>query len=125
MDRLIFTFKGNQNLLKQRRMSRALPPSVLGSCVSLLKSYDFVRETLEILGTYDSDASLETIGFSVGTYNRFLSSVHKAFTSEKTLSPAAFVPGRDKENPPVDDDTATTNNPGYIIFYDDNIKYQG
>jgi hypothetical protein len=29
MDKLIFTFKGNQNLLKQRRVSRALPPSVL------------------------------------------------------------------------------------------------
>jgi hypothetical protein len=29
MDKLIFTFKGNQNLLKHRRVSRALPPSVL------------------------------------------------------------------------------------------------
>jgi hypothetical protein len=29
VDRLMFTFKGNQNLLKQRRVSRALPPSVL------------------------------------------------------------------------------------------------
>jgi hypothetical protein len=29
MGRLIFTFKGNQNLLKQRHVSRALPPSVL------------------------------------------------------------------------------------------------
>jgi hypothetical protein len=28
-DRLIFTFEGNQNLLKQRRELRALPPSVL------------------------------------------------------------------------------------------------
>jgi hypothetical protein len=61
MDRLIFTFKGNQNLLKQQRVSRALPASVLAvkglkciwwNCVSVLKSYDFVRETCEILGTY-------------------------------------------------------------------------
>jgi hypothetical protein len=29
MDKLLFTFKGNQNLLKQWRVSSALPPSVL------------------------------------------------------------------------------------------------
>jgi hypothetical protein len=29
MDRLIFTFEGNQNLLKQRCVSMALPSSVL------------------------------------------------------------------------------------------------
>jgi hypothetical protein len=29
MDKLVFIFKGNQNLLKQRRVSRALPPSAL------------------------------------------------------------------------------------------------
>jgi hypothetical protein len=29
MDRLIFTSKGNENLLKQQHVSRALPPSVL------------------------------------------------------------------------------------------------
>jgi hypothetical protein len=29
MDKLVFIFKGNQNLLKQRCVSRALPPSVL------------------------------------------------------------------------------------------------
>jgi hypothetical protein len=63
---------GNQNLLKQRRVSKALPSSVLAvyglkciyrNCVSVLKSYDFVRETREILGTYsyESDASLELL----------------------------------------------------------------
>jgi hypothetical protein len=33
----------------------------------------------------------------VETSNRLLSSVHKVFISENTLSTAAFVPGRDKE----------------------------
>jgi hypothetical protein len=63
------------------------------------ESYDFVRETREILGTYSYEICFtRTIDFTVDTSNRFLSSVHKAFTSENILSTAEFVPERDKEN---------------------------
>jgi hypothetical protein len=73
------------------------------NCVSVVKSYIFVRETREIVCTYsyESNVSLKLL-ISQWTLltasNRVLSYFHKALTSEYTLFAAKFIPGRNKEN---------------------------
>jgi hypothetical protein len=152
MCKLIFTFKGSHNLLKQRCV-KGTSSICVGSAgaVMYLAELCICSKILRFRKRNSWNSGhlylrkwrfTRTIDFTVDTSSQFLSSVRKAFTSENTLSTAAFVPGKDKENSttvliflrvyssrPLTSfcwrQQSHNKSSWLYYFYDGNIKYQG